>query len=62
MQDLPKQIKNFIPHMSPTKHKGQSGRVGVLGGCFEYTGAPYVTAMCAIKTVSSECVHKSKIE
>lgn len=67
------QVKQLIPHLSSSKYKGQSGRVGVigkwiwiylfhfnvkhwlyshwLGGCFEYTGAPYVAAISAVKCV-----------
>jgi len=31
-------------------HKGQCGKVGVLGGCREYTGAPYYAGIAALKT------------
>lgn len=30
-------------------HKGASGRVGVLGGSAQYTGAPYYAAMASLK-------------
>lgn len=30
-------------------YKGQSGKVGVMGGCMEYTGAPYFAAMSAMR-------------
>eukprot|EP01128_Nolandella_sp_AFSM9_P000085 TRINITY_DN1013_c0_g1_i1.p1 TRINITY_DN1013_c0_g1~~TRINITY_DN1013_c0_g1_i1.p1 ORF type:complete len:379 (-),score=52.55 TRINITY_DN1013_c0_g1_i1:22-1059(-) len=30
-------------------HKGQCGRVGVLGGCLEYTGAPYLSAVSSLR-------------
>ena len=30
------QIKQLIPPLNGTLHKGQSGRVGVLGGALEY--------------------------
>ncbi|CAB9501006.1 ATP-dependent (S)-NAD(P)H-hydrate dehydratase [Seminavis robusta] len=30
-------------------HKGSSGRVGVLGGSAQYTGAPYYAAMASLK-------------
>jgi Carbohydrate kinase len=33
-----------------TAHKGSSGRIGILGGCLQYTGAPYYAAMAALKT------------
>jgi len=30
-------------------HKGQSGKIGVIGGSFEYTGAPYYASISALK-------------
>ncbi|ESO97453.1 hypothetical protein LOTGIDRAFT_114759 [Lottia gigantea] len=42
-------IKSFIPPMTHHQHKGQSGRVAVVGGCEEYTGAPYFAAISALK-------------
>jgi hypothetical protein len=40
-------------------HKGQNGKVGVLGGCREYTGAPYFAGIAAVKVSAaygaSEC-------
>lgn len=41
-----------IPPLSHSSHKGSSGRVGVLGGSAQYTGAPYYAAMSALKTGS----------
>ncbi|QLG70544.1 hypothetical protein HG535_0A04850 [Zygotorulaspora mrakii] len=38
-----------IPPLSPKFHKGQSGRVCVIGGCEDYTGAPFFSAnACAL--------------
>lgn len=31
----------------------QSGKIAVIGGCREYTGAPYFAAISALKIVSS---------
>lgn len=31
-------------------HKGQAGRIGIVGGSFEYTGAPYFAAISALRT------------
>ncbi|XP_036450343.1 ATP-dependent (S)-NAD(P)H-hydrate dehydratase isoform X2 [Colossoma macropomum] len=42
-------IKNTIPPLTSKKHKGQDGRIGVVGGCQEYTGAPYFAAISALK-------------
>ncbi|CAL1714291.1 unnamed protein product [Somion occarium] len=41
------QIKKLIPPLNGSLHKGQSGRVGVLGGALDYTGAPFFAAMSA---------------
>lgn len=43
------EIANFIPDLDPAKYKGQSGIVGVIGGCREYTGAPFFSAYSALK-------------
>lgn len=32
-------------------HKGERGKVIVVGGCKLYTGAPYFVAMSALRTV-----------
>lgn len=33
-------------------HKGSNGKVAVIGGCFEYTGAPYYAGVSALKSGS----------
>lgn len=47
------QIKKLLPKLTSTArstlHKGQHGKVGVVGGCFEYTGAPYYSAISSLK-------------
>ncbi|XP_048862595.1 ATP-dependent (S)-NAD(P)H-hydrate dehydratase isoform X2 [Brienomyrus brachyistius] len=42
-------VKSIIPPLMPRKHKGQDGRIGIVGGCQEYTGAPYFAAISALK-------------
>lgn len=42
--------KTLLPILSHDLHKGQSGRIGVIGGCEEYTGAPYYAAISALRT------------
>jgi len=39
----------FIPRLTSSAHKGQAGKVAVLGGCREYTGAPYYSAITSLK-------------
>jgi ATP-dependent NAD(P)H-hydrate dehydratase len=41
--------KCFLP-LSSDNHKGSSGRVGVLGGSAQYTGAPYYAGMAALQS------------
>eukprot|EP00761_Pharyngomonas_kirbyi_P000479 gb/GECH01000479.1/.p1 GENE.gb/GECH01000479.1/~~gb/GECH01000479.1/.p1 ORF type:complete len:321 (+),score=89.70 gb/GECH01000479.1/:1-963(+) len=43
-------VKSIIPPLSPQFHKGQAGRIGVVGGCFEYTGAPYYASVSSLHT------------
>jgi hypothetical protein len=35
--------------LADESYKGQSGKVGVMGGCREYTGAPFFAAMSAMR-------------
>ncbi|KAG7463402.1 hypothetical protein MATL_G00176140 [Megalops atlanticus] len=42
-------VRNIIPPLTSKKHKGQDGRIGIIGGCQEYTGAPYFAAITALK-------------
>ena len=37
-------------------HKGQCGRICIFGGCIMYTGAPYFSAITALKT-GADLVH-----
>lgn len=49
LQLIPK-LKNIIPKFTGSHHKGQHGKIAIIGGCFEYTGAPYISAICSVKT------------
>ncbi|KAK7245823.1 hypothetical protein RIF29_40675 [Crotalaria pallida] len=42
-------IRAITPAFDLSKHKGQSGNIAVIGGCREYTGAPYFAAISALK-------------
>ncbi|KZS94740.1 Ribokinase-like protein [Sistotremastrum niveocremeum HHB9708] len=44
------QIKLLIPPLNGTLHKGQAGRVAVLGGALDYTGAPFFASISALRT------------
>jgi len=39
----------IVPPLDPRRRKGQAGKVAVVGGCSEYTGAPFYTAIAALK-------------
>ncbi|KAF8315360.1 Ribokinase-like protein [Clavulina sp. PMI_390] len=43
------EVKKIIPPLTERLHKGQAGRVGVIGGSQDYTGAPYFAAMSALR-------------
>ncbi|XP_030057412.1 ATP-dependent (S)-NAD(P)H-hydrate dehydratase isoform X2 [Microcaecilia unicolor] len=49
MENIFRLVRNVIPPLTAKKHKGQDGRIGVIGGCQEYTGAPYFAAISALK-------------
>uniref|UniRef100_A0A1B0G896 ATP-dependent (S)-NAD(P)H-hydrate dehydratase n=3 Tax=Glossina TaxID=44049 RepID=A0A1B0G896_GLOMM len=48
-QKLLKLLRTTVPKLTNTKHKGEYGRIGVVGGSLEYTGAPYFAAISALK-------------
>lgn len=48
--------KQLAPPLCGGKHKGQAGKIGVIGGSLEYTGAPYFAAISALK-VGADLVH-----
>ncbi|CAK9139231.1 unnamed protein product [Ilex paraguariensis] len=42
-------LRSITPTLDLTRHKGQAGKIAVIGGCREYTGAPYFSAISALK-------------
>lgn len=50
--------KRFVPGLTPhgNNKKGNAGRIAVIGGCAEYTGAPYFAAISALRT-GADLVH-----
>ena len=42
-------VRALVPSLDSELYKGQAGKVGVLGGCREYTGAPFFAAASALR-------------
>ncbi|KAH8400552.1 hypothetical protein KR222_006663 [Zaprionus bogoriensis] len=49
MQKLLGIFKTVVPKLCNGKYKGQNGRIGIVGGSLEYTGAPYFAAITAMR-------------
>ncbi|XP_043928598.1 ATP-dependent (S)-NAD(P)H-hydrate dehydratase isoform X2 [Protopterus annectens] len=56
MENLLHLVRNIVPPLTPEKYKGQDGKIGIIGGCQEYTGAPYFAAIAALK-VGADLAH-----
>ncbi|XP_031194898.1 ATP-dependent (S)-NAD(P)H-hydrate dehydratase isoform X4 [Mastomys coucha] len=56
MENLFQLVRNIVPALTSKKHKGQDGRIGIIGGCQEYTGAPYFAGISALK-VGADLTH-----
>lgn len=41
--------KDIPPGLLQGTGKGEAGKIGIVGGSIEYTGAPYFAAMSALK-------------
>ncbi|KNG85908.1 YjeF domain protein [Aspergillus nomiae NRRL 13137] len=42
-------VRKIVPPMLEKFHKGQHGRVAVIGGSLDYTGAPYFSSMASAR-------------
>ena len=42
-------LSQNLPKLSLTSYKGNNGKIGVLGGSVEYTGAPYYAGLAALR-------------
>lgn len=51
-------VKACIPPLDGSSHKGQAGRIGVVGGSLEYTGAPYFAGISALRVSNFFIIHK----
>ncbi|CAK8683367.1 ATP-dependent (S)-NAD(P)H-hydrate dehydratase-like [Clavelina lepadiformis] len=43
------EARRMVPPLTFDSHKGQAGRIGIIGGSEEYTGAPYFSGISALK-------------
>ncbi|KAL8646675.1 MAG: hypothetical protein Q9226_006757 [Calogaya cf. arnoldii] len=50
-KELLKKVRMMVPPMLEKFHKGMLGRVAVIGGSENYTGAPYFSAMASARLV-----------
>lgn len=48
-KELLGRVRQLVPPMLDTFHKGQLGRIAVIGGSEDYTGAPYFSAMASAR-------------
>ncbi|KAI9819552.1 MAG: hypothetical protein M1827_007002 [Pycnora praestabilis] len=48
-KDVLMKVRKMVPPMLEKFHKGQMGRVAVIGGSQDYTGAPYFSAMASAR-------------
>ncbi|KAI4279879.1 MAG: hypothetical protein L6R35_006009 [Caloplaca aegaea] len=48
-KELLKKVRMMVPPMLEKFHKGMLGRVAVIGGSENYTGAPYFSAMASAR-------------
>ncbi|KAF9915668.1 hypothetical protein BX616_005634 [Lobosporangium transversale] len=47
--------RKLIPPLTANLHKGQGGRIGIIGGSADYTGAPYFSGMAALRLGADLC-------
>jgi ATP-dependent NAD(P)H-hydrate dehydratase len=48
-KSLIKSISSILPGLTNRSFKGDNGRIAVIGGSYEFTGAPFYSAISALK-------------
>lgn len=56
MKDITQSVFSVLPTLTKNSKKGDNGNIGIIGGSYEYTGAPYYAAISALK-VGADLVH-----
>ena len=51
-KSLISRLNHIFPPLNAKSIKGENGRIGVVGGSYEFTGAPFYAAISALKTGS----------
>ncbi|GAM27304.1 hypothetical protein SAMD00019534_104790, partial [Acytostelium subglobosum LB1] len=54
-QQILQQFTKYIPELNNSLHKGQCGRIAILGGSQEYTGAPFFAGISSLRIGSDIC-------
>lgn len=47
---LIRRVSSILPKLYNKGYKGDNGRIGVVGGSYEFTGAPFYSAISALKS------------
>ena len=55
-------LSSVIPQLTSSSHKGQSGRLTVIGGSAAYTGAPYFSSLTTLKLGADLCTVLTSVE
>lgn len=55
-QEIIRKVREIVPDLNEVHHKGQHGRIGIIGGSEEYTGAPYFAGISSLR-VGADLVH-----
>lgn len=55
-EQIIERVRRILPDLDGNHHKGQHGRIGVIGGSEEYTGAPFFAGISALR-VGADLVH-----
>lgn len=55
-------LSSVIPQLTASSHKGQNGRLTVIGGSAAYTGAPYFSSLTTLKLGADLCTVLTSVE